>query len=302
MAQLIIRRLQVGRLVEGFPGWPIRIDGKRVASIDSGKRVEIEITPGRHRVRVGAVLRSPALDVAAAPEETVHLAVRQDMHPISRVFCYSIPLAMLAQLGLGLSILSRAPGATFTGDQSVWLLLQFPALTLPIVLLILFLFSWRTHHLDLQPIPDPDLSDAKIAEYQRAHRPRVTLTIRQMMILVAVVAMYLGVSVEWARSQQRSTFRYEASSHATREDWARRDQQRALRVLHNLERAISGMDLERMGETGVTYGQALDERRQALPRAAANADYHAAMKRKYEEAAARGWLTVEPDPPEPPWP
>ena len=38
------------------------------------------------------------------------------------------------------------------------------------------------------------------------------------------------------------------------------------------------------------------------PGYAARADYHAAMRRKYEEAVARRWFFVEPDPPEPPWP
>ena len=42
--------------------------------------------------------------------------------------------------------------------------------------------------------------------------------------------------------------------------------------------------------------------RQAAARAKARADYHAAMKRKYEEAAARHWFSVEADPPQPPWP
>jgi hypothetical protein len=32
------------------------------------------------------------------------------------------------------------------------------------------------------------------------------------------------------------------------------------------------------------------------------ADYHAAMRRKYEQAAMNPWLAVEPDPPEPPEP
>jgi hypothetical protein len=37
-------------------------------------------------------------------------------------------------------------------------------------------------------------------------------------------------------------------------------------------------------------------------RTAAKADYHAAMKRKYEQAASGGPFWVEPDPPGPPWP
>jgi hypothetical protein len=43
--------------------------------------------------------------------------------------------------------------------------------------------------------------------------------------------------------------------------------------------------------------------RQAAAKWAAVADYHGTLKRKYEHAAARRLLSVEPDPPEPsvPW-
>ena len=40
--------------------------------------------------------------------------------------------------------------------------------------------------------------------------------------------------------------------------------------------------------------------RQEAAKAAARADFHAALRRKYEQAAAERWFTVEPDPPEPP--
>ena len=54
--------------------------------------------------------------------------------------------------------------------------------------------------------------------------------------------------------------------------------------------------------TGMKSGLDPTSLRQSAARATARADYHAAMKRKYEEAAARRRLSVEPDPPEPPWP
>jgi hypothetical protein len=51
-------------------------------------------------------------------------------------------------------------------------------------------------------------------------------------------------------------------------------------------------DLEKAGLKGSGL-------RQSMVKEVGRADYHAAMKRKYGQAAARGAIFIEPDPPEP---
>ena len=128
------------------------------------------------------------------------------------------------------------------------------------------------------------------------------ISIRQMMIVVAIAAIYLGAAVQWARFQRRDFFRSRASLHANLEESARASQQRYLGSLANLEKAGAGVDMESMGETGRLYLQSVAGYRQEAAKAAARADFHAALRRKYEQAAAERWFTVEPDPPQSAWP
>jgi hypothetical protein len=302
MAKLIVRRLQVGRLVEGFPGWPIWIDGRCVASVDSGKQVGIEMAPGRHRVWVGRTLRSPSHEIEAGSETTHHLAVRQDYHHHARIFGLCLMLTMLLNMGFHWWFLSRGLQASLAAYESGLSLVSIPVTLLPLFLQVPFLFFLRNHYLDLRVIPDPSVSDAQIAEFLRANPPRLRIAIRQMMILVAIAAIYLGVAIQWARWQRGDYFRSVASRHAMQEEWARRDRRDDLASVLNLERASARLDPDQMGKTGVLYRQSLAKYRQDAAKAAAKADYHAAMKRKYENAVARRLLSVEPDPPEPQWP
>ena len=99
--------------------------------------------------------------------------------------------------------------------------------------------------------------------------PRVRLTVRRLMVAVAVVALCLTAWSYWDRRDERYfEFAVKAMSHTT------------LAVAY---------------ETGRPIGS-LRERARVNPRKAA---YHAALARKYEYAASRPWLPVLPDPPEP---
>ncbi len=82
---------------------------------------------------------------------------------------------------------------------------------------------------------------------------RVRITIRRLMIAVAISALCTWVTLEVFRSARASQFRSEANFHAY------------------LEHTFRGLD-------------------------AAKADYHAAMKRKYAQAAASRSFSVAPDP------
>jgi hypothetical protein len=106
------------------------------------------------------------------------------------------------------------------------------------------------------------------------------------MIAVAIVALLLGAGVEWMRFTRRGFFEAKASYHSQFEDQFR-----------GFER-----DFIRMAGGSQATNPNANPFQQSAARAAAVADYHAAMRRKYEEAAARRAFSVEPDPPAPPWP
>jgi hypothetical protein len=104
------------------------------------------------------------------------------------------------------------------------------------------------------------------------------------MIAVAILAIVLGAATELVRRQSATDFLGRAIQHAT--------QERAARV-REFSATQSAILMERRGR---------DPRAdwQATAQAKANAEYHAAMRRKYETAASGHWFFVESDPPEPP--
>jgi hypothetical protein len=106
------------------------------------------------------------------------------------------------------------------------------------------------------------------------------------MFAVAVVGIVLATAVTLSRYQRLQDFRRRADLHAQFEAVFRDTEQGQERTAAELK--MRGMDGSFM--------------RQSAARSAARAEYHAALKRKYEQAAAGRWRSVEPDPPEPPWP
>jgi hypothetical protein len=111
-------------------------------------------------------------------------------------------------------------------------------------------------------------------------RPRVTIW--RWMAAVAVVGLMIGGGV-WLK-QRRDYFRSLAQSHQKEvASSTARSEALKSRFGSTSERKIEEiMDLQR------DYDQMLDR-----------ADHHASLARKYERAAHRPWLPVDPDPPEP---
>ena len=111
--------------------------------------------------------------------------------------------------------------------------------------------------------------------------PRPRLTVRRLMIVVAVVTVLLGAAYKFAECNLLARFyRVEAQYHADRES--------ALREIA----AKDG------GESLINFTPRTDTRSKRFP-IRVMADFEAKLKRKYDRAASRPWLPVPPDPPEP---
>jgi hypothetical protein len=126
--------------------------------------------------------------------------------------------------------------------------------------------------------------------------PRVRITIRLLMIAVAVVSVFLTAARTvylWRRYQSLATM------HASKEvNYIRQVQQAErkqdwcaqLATIANLESAtVRGSTWERLATAAGAVAQ--DLRRLA--------SHESRLKCKYERAARHPWLSLEPDPPEP---
>ena len=128
--------------------------------------------------------------------------------------------------------------------------------------------------------------------------PRPRFTMRRMMIVVAVIAVAMGVEV---MRRRHDSFRRKADFHAVEEKASlesiedlRRDEQWARErlaspTMSNNETTIP-MDLR----------DQIKQRRRELVAMKARTEWHARMGRKYAYAASHPWLAVAADPPAPP--
>lgn len=279
MAKLIVTRAR--KSADRARAYRILVDGQAVTRIGAGGRVEIPLPPGRHEIVAKlAFLRSPPLEIEAGPEGDHHVLVgsKMDRSETWKVVRYSTAWAPLAFL-----LLSFTGRFLFSDpDEGGWFTrFVLPAMMLPSLVQLALMVIWRHHILDLEEVAPPEHIGRWVGR-PRSQPPPVRITIRGLMIAVAIVAVLLGAGVEWMRFTRRGFYQSRASLHSQHEATFRH-----LEQLHN--------------QTAAGSPNASPIRQDAA-KAAAMADYHAAMKRKYEEAAARRAGSVEPDPPAPPWP
>ena len=114
------------------------------------------------------------------------------------------------------------------------------------------------------------------------------------MIIMASLGLLLGLSTLGMRFlSQREKFRERAKHHArwevTSRSMEREDGELATSIETNIKRGWLTSRKEH-------YQEMVKLKRASAARASLNADYHSAMKRKYERAALRPWIVVEPDP------
>ena len=113
--------------------------------------------------------------------------------------------------------------------------------------------------------------------------PRVRFTMRQMIVIVAVLAVVAG-TVEVLR-RRRELFDRRAKMFAQKVGAAIMEEQ-SYRLSHRENRCESPFYYD--NRTSVAYDRLVE--------------HYDALRRKYEQAAARPWLFVEPDLREPDWP
>ena len=269
------------------------IDGRCVRSIDPGETIELELPRGHHSVSAKATFfGSRPVEIDGTPDETRHFAAGlssrwRKLNLLGGVF---VIMSELPVIWISLS-LSHQRHAGFPATlHRTWLhLLVIPITLLPVLAASLLLFLWafcRSHILDLREIPLPEMTHRQIAEFLRSQPLCLRITIRHLMIAVAILAVLMAAAIQWLRHERSRDFRRDAERHA---EW------------EAMFRKFENDDVRFAGATETSTARAA-RWRQAAGKAAARAAYHDALRCKYEQAAAEGRFSVEPDPPEPPWP
>ena len=268
MAKLIVTRPRLGWFSDMEQPFNVLIDGNPNTPIGPGETIVIDLPPGTHLVSAGSrIAGSQPILVEAAQGETHRLAVGRNVG-LNRLLSWSSILGVLPFLGLivwtlidAASPLQRVKGGAVSflanSHHDLLLALMVPAALLSFVSILAWLAFSRNHSFVLTEIPDPDLTVEQIATLLRERPFRVRITIRHLMIAVAIAAVCFWISLEVFRSSRVSRFRSAASMHAELEDIFRPDND-------------------------------------------AKAEYHATLKRKYEQAAASRSFSVDPDPTAPP--
>jgi hypothetical protein len=266
MAQLIITRPRLG------PRWDIEqpldvlIDGLPSAPIGLGETIAIDLPPGPHQAsaRLDSAGSQPIL-VESPAGETRRIALGTNV-ALSKLLSWSLILSMCPFFGLAVwvfigtgSLLRQGGGAVSIHPSwhAVRMALLVPATLLALAPILSLSVFKQKHAFVLIEVPGPELSVHQIAKLLRERPLRVRITIRHLIIAVAISALCFWISLEVFRSTRAWQFQSQAGMHADLED---------------IFRGVS----------------------------ASKADYHAAMKRKYEQAAASRSFSVDPDPTAPP--
>jgi hypothetical protein len=123
--------------------------------------------------------------------------------------------------------------------------------------------------------------------------PREPFTVRRLMIAVAVVAILLGVSLH---VRNVSLYSMRISHHSKCESSWREDEWRHRKRAEEIRKLAEDPGQRSGAEWWRQYAERETVRADKFK---ALADYHGQMKTKYQAAARRPWLPVEPDPLQP---
>jgi hypothetical protein len=133
--------------------------------------------------------------------------------------------------------------------------------------------------------------------------PRLQLTLRWMMVVVALVAVAMGATL-WGLKMRRL-----ARSYALRASMSKQFETECRGFEADTVKTGQGVDeLRRLRrDPASVFSDELDEtEKQLASKVWEDAAYwrriaahYASLKRKYERAARYPWVTIQPDPPEP---
>ena len=284
MAKLLVTRPR--HVGDGIRKYRILIDGDQVSSIGPGQTIQIDLPPGSHELTARiAWVGSQRVPIKGGPEATYHLIVGPNKHVLRLMVTAAL---LLTVLPVGLSLFAPADPQLVTRIiRSGWVsVLIIPVIILPGLLPIAVLAFVRNHMLSFEASPSHDLQGQQVAELTRERPFRVRMTIRGMMIAVAIVAIVFWAGIEGVRRGRGSYFLRKAELHARLEAINREAQQK-------INQIADGID-QKKGNSVAT--------RAVANKYAQIADYHDAMRRKYQQAASQRWFSVDPDPPLPPPP
>ena len=136
------------------------------------------------------------------------------------------------------------------------------------------------------------------------------MTIRRWIIVVILVATALTL---WTMEQRSRGLRRRAAFHAAESEQLTFYYEVETQCLADLERELE-VDLSltrkhRGSSQALRYLESAErnigkteESRAILRAVAEQIEHHAHLRRKYEQASSRPWVSVSPDPPEPAWP
>jgi Tfp pilus assembly protein PilE len=266
------------------PGIPIAVDDQQVASVLLGQTIELEVSGGHHEFRAGTrEYGSQQVGIDVVSEETRRFALDVST-PVRKV---AVPASILAMLSLipQLWLLRLGPHGMPTLSRQRWssvLFLPLAVVTMGAMALRWFIM-FRARHFEFVEISGPDLTAERVAILLRSQPYRVRISMRQLMVAVAILAVLLAAAIAWTRREKSEQFRAEAARNARLEEFFQMTERSFLDFAAQLE----------------SRGENSGETRQIAAKLRAEADYYAALRRKYEHAATQGWLIVAPDPPLP---
>jgi len=122
-----------------------------------------------------------------------------------------------------------------------------------------------------------------------------------MVVAVAIVAVILGAAIWLVEMIHRlSTYRQTAAAFDRQEREARKEQEQRLWLAASLGKdAESQTRMPRLLESAKNAAELAGYHRRLAAQSGQRADDYARLRRKYERAATRPWLPIEPDPPAP---
>ena len=216
MAKLILRRLHQWPDIR--QSYEIHLDGTPVASIGSGKTVEIEVAPGLHEITatMGPFLSSQPVRLDIAPEGDHRVEVGTFLR---NPHLLAIGLTSMAWLFLATIVVLGAPFANLAARVfwPVGPLLGTVLLGLsPLVARVACATRWRNRYLHIRPIA-PAGSTVPKRRAGPGWRPR--MSVRGLMVAVLVLGGLLGLHLHRARLQREAVSAIKRAGGSVRYHW-----------------------------------------------------------------------------------